>query len=456
MWWIFVSYIFLSLARESVAQEQVSVPPVQEVPLNMLEYRISHDTSIQDQDVATSLDLGNQHFLLNNGDPQEKLDILFIPWRISDLSSLPALVEKLFFVDDSGAYDGLFMFPPFSENQQKFNVSYVDKNIDEDFFHCYVQVPQPGDPPGWYLNHECSETLVKEGYTRFQPDYIVILFDLPLGYHSTGGEIMYLESDAGSENGTPELQNYVAWVFVHEFAHQFGGLADEYTYGSRIVSTQCGYDDPTCFDRYYERAIKAVPNVDQVGCPKWCTEYNLLPLIAENAICAGKLTEEECLGDGSTCNWFANPHPALGTRCVISYSWVATGTQCTENIACYLGADYAPLAFRPAIDSIMSGGQSFNTPSEAHLKKALECCYPKSDTADCQQFRASISNPDPETNYHLAKALRKIASCPAIGECERSIKSLVQQYGMVPSCAGFDANIDGKQNALDIAVEMWL
>lgn len=458
MWWLVLLFISLTLTPKIAAQEPVRLPPVFEVPIHQLEKEIKPDRDVPQKDQSISRELpllGNQQYVLKNGDPEEKLDILFIPWRMTDITQLPTLIEKLLYVNEPGPFDGLFQFVPFSENQQKFNVSFIDKNIDEAFFECFVEEGQPGDPLGSYLYHECNDHLVKEGYARFQPDYIVIIFDLPIGYHSTGGEIMYLESDAGSENDIPELENYVAWVFVHEFAHQFGGLADEYIRGTGTVSYYCGYDtDPACFDRYYQ-GIEAIPNLDKAGCPKWCTEYNLQPLIDENSDCGSKLTKEECLNDGdSLCTWFTNPHPVLGKRCVVSSSRTTTGLQCMEKVTCNLGADYAPLAFRPEEASLMNGGEFINTPSEQHLSKALECCYPKSDTAECQRFRESLASPNPETNYHLAKALRKIGNCPAIGECQRSLKALVESYSNSITCPGFDANLDDKLNVLDIAYEM--
>lgn len=350
---------------------------------------------------------------------------MFIPQRISNISEIRQKIEKILYAsgnaDENGqSFAGLFGTGPFSQFKDKFNVFYVDRNIDENYFSCYLETSDPSAPPKWNMGHGCDDGLIKKAYKIFNPDYIAVLFDLPPGYHSTGGEIQYLEAN------NPSL----VFTFVHEFGHQFGGLADEYITTSSPAYNCGSWENETppmpniaagnvvkvpldynCFANYLG-GIAVYPNLDTLGCPKWCKSYDLNKLLAENELCGEIRDENECAAknDGGICTWFKTKHPFLNTNCVRTQGYENIGINCTGNSQCVIGGDYGQLAFNPGI-SIMGGGTKFNQPSENHLANILQCCYPRKNDDACNSFRNKFSNPSQSANYYLKIAYRKIVDC---------------------------------------------
>ncbi len=332
-------------------------------------------------------ELGQKIELIHSGDSDEKLDILFIPQRINDFSVMAEKISDLFYYSDPDAGGlpgtGLFNLEPFSDFTNKFNVAYVTKNIDEDYFECKLEKPEPSVLK-WGLGHGCNYEKIKKEYANFASDYIVIIFDLPEGYHSYYSGLLLLDIDA---------RNYV-FEFVHEFGHQFGGLADEYE-STVTPALRCGRSlEESCFSNYAE-SIKVVPNLDTLGCPKWCKSYDIDKLFEENEICTKYVDEQECSQenyDTGRCTWFKLKHPFLNAHCVGTAGFVNIGIDCLENTGCVYSADYGQLAFRPGSSSIMRGGSKFNKPSADHLRSILECCYPRKETVVCNEFREKLKN----------------------------------------------------------------
>ena len=355
------------------------------------------------------LDLGEKKYIQGSGKSDEKIDILFIPQNIADISLMEPFIKKIFF-NEKGAPEGrgLFNTEPFTAYKDKFNIFYAGKNLDSEYFNCYLEQQDPNGPLKWQLHQSCDNLKVQDTYKIFNPDYIIVIFDLPPGYTSSGGELQFLDID------TPNF----AWTFVHEFGHQFGGLADEYiTTGS--PSYHCGAwiqvspeygSDYNCFESY-AKAISIYPNIDTLGCPKWCDSYDNNKLIEENQLCSG-ITEQECAdkNGGSTCTWFKTKHPFFNSNCVRTTGWENIGINCIENSQCVFGGDYGQLAFNPGV-SIMTGGLEFNNPSKNHLANILQCCYPRINSNYCNTFRSKFINPPTDANSHLKIAYQKIVDC---------------------------------------------
>jgi hypothetical protein len=363
------------------------------------------EETIIDGDYPTEMDggdLGKKKVLLNSGSSDQKIDLLFIPQRIQDMSKIPEIVNELLNnpVRDSAA-TGLFSIAPFKGNINRFNVAYVDKNLDEDYFDCTLEKPEAGKPT-FALRHGCDYKKISERYSKFNPDYIVVLFDLPSGYQSTGGVVQRLDIDS------PDKVN----TFVHEWGHQFGGLADAYPY-TGSPSFHCGTaQDTSCFEEY-NQALEFYPNLDVLGCPKWCESYDLDKLIEINKICTKITNQQECekFNLGGICTWFETKHPYLNSHCIKVQTFQDIGINCLEDTKCWMGGDYSPLAFNPG-DGIMQDRQGkFSKPSLDHLTSILDCCYPRKNTAKCKQFRNSLLNVPDKVNYHLSVAFSKIVSC---------------------------------------------
>ncbi len=101
--------------------------PIKEIPLFELPGKIPLEKKLPTTGMSLQYepDFGQQHYVLNNGDPKDKLDILFIPQQIQDITAIPLLIQKIFYVDDTtyNDFDGLFQRDTFNQFQNKFNIS---------------------------------------------------------------------------------------------------------------------------------------------------------------------------------------------------------------------------------------------------------------------------------------------------------------------------------------------
>lgn len=366
-------------------------------------------------------ELGNRIELINSKNVKDKINILFIPQRINETMNISNIIKNFFYQNktDNTVSEmdelkiepgiGLFNTEPFSNYSGKFNVAYMSNNLNETYFQCDVQDPNTvNDGELGFLM--CNDTLITEKYASFKPDYIIILFNLPsMKYNSFYTKISYININN---------EDYVR-TFVHEFSHQFAGLADEYVYTDSPSST-CGYYDQNdntyttnCFEEYFKE-ISFIPNIDTLGCPKWCKSYDKNKLMEEQKECAAYNNEEACANanGGGECTWFMTKHPFLNTQCVKAIGYVDIGVGCEGDSKCVFGADYGQLAFNPGIDySIMGGGEKYNKPSEDHVKSILNCCYPRKETVECNNFRNKFSNLSDSVDESYKIAYGKIVNC---------------------------------------------
>lgn len=363
--------------------------------------------------LVTSVDLGQKINLLENGSTDKKIDLLFIPQNVIDFDLLESKIKDILYKanpDPNMHPISFFNTEPFKSYKNGFNIAYINKNIDEDFFKCWREEPDPNGPPKWHLGHGCDDELIKEAYKIFNPDYIIVIFDnFPPGYNSLGGEIQYLEMDLGDELG---------FTFIHEFGHQFGGLADEYIV-TISPSYYCGgFEQEQGFNECianYSKAVAIYPNVDTLGCPKWCENYNINKLLEENKICGQINNAEDCAshGDiGQSCTWFNFKHPWFNTNCVLAQGFENIGINCEENTQCIFGADYGQLAFDAGYGNIMDGGLKFIGPSEEHLESFLKCFHLKQESIKdqfCEDFVNKFKDlPSDILNVYLKIAYEKM------------------------------------------------
>ena len=103
----------------------------------------------------------------------EKIDILFIPQNIADISLMEPFIKKIFF-NEKGAPEGrgLFNTEPFTAYKDKFNIFYAGKNLDSEYFNCYLEQQDPNGPLKWQLHQSCDNLKVQDTYKIFNPDYI--------------------------------------------------------------------------------------------------------------------------------------------------------------------------------------------------------------------------------------------------------------------------------------------
>jgi len=170
---------------------------------------------------------------LNNGSPNEKVDILLLPEGYTKK-------EMRKFRDDVKHFMKVFFeAPPFNEYKDRFNVWYLEVPSEESG----IDNPRTG---------VFVKSSFELSYNSFDSDRYVLAFDnkrigdiaanapydqLYFIVNSNkygGGGIYNLYSTCYSHDDKEGNEWWPDYVFVHEFGHAFGGLADEY-YTSQVA-----------------------------------------------------------------------------------------------------------------------------------------------------------------------------------------------------------------------------
>jgi hypothetical protein len=353
-------------------------------------------------------------YFLYSGQPEEKIDILFMLWNISpSQTNISKYLNDIFYNDTSinpisnlskNAIE-FFNMVPFIGKEDRFNIIYINRTLDENYFSCGI---------GGFKT--CNKDVIFNKINQFNADYVVIIFDLNKVQNSFTTEILYLEFITNSAPSS------LTTTFIHEFGHLMG-LNDEY-YSKNSPSYICGTASSYgCYDNEI-LSIEFYPNLDVVGCPKWCSgEYNLTKLLNQQASCTEITVKEECTylkedppGVFATigCTWFNLPHRVIGSNCIKAEPSIDIGINCTQGTGCYLGGGYGQIAFRPGYNSIMystSSNQIFTYPSLNHINQTLNCCYPRVNSSECNTFRNIFTNLPASFNYFLKYNLNKIHNC---------------------------------------------
>ncbi|MGH9884803.1 MAG: M64 family metallopeptidase, partial [bacterium] len=167
--------------------------------------------------------------VMKNGEPADKVDLLLMG------DGYTATEMEKWHADARRMADLLFAVSPFKERRTDFNVWAVDTPSDES------GVSRPSD--GVY-----HRSAVRATYAAFGSERYVLTFDnkrmreaasaAPYEFVEIvvndrkygGGGIHNLYATVAADNA------FAAYLFVHEFAHHFAGLADEY-YTSDVAVT---------------------------------------------------------------------------------------------------------------------------------------------------------------------------------------------------------------------------
>lgn len=181
------------------------------------------------------------HILAPNRDT---LDITFVSSNYQDFDQfhrdVDAMVSKLF-----ATY-------PFTQFQELIAIHVVDNSAD---LGCHRVPPptDPGDPPSRLI--VCSRFEVAQAASQTPYDTLVVVENT----NDYGGSGSYgLAVTYGHDSSAPTVP---AKVFVHEFGHSFGLLADEYDYRDLSVP------NPVPVNYYY---YPRWPNCDNSStCEKW-------------------------------------------------------------------------------------------------------------------------------------------------------------------------------------------
>ncbi len=200
-----------------------------------------------------------KHYL-ENGSPNEKVDILILPEGYTKKEM------KTFRKDIKNLMTIFFQNPPFNEMKDKFNVWYIEAPSEESG----VDDPRKGKFVNTLLNlsfntfdidryvHGPDNEIMRNVAASAPYDQIYILMNTT---KYGGGGIFNYCSICYNHAIKPENDWVPGYVFVHEFGHAFGGLADEY-YSSNVA-----YND------FYPKGVEPwEPNITALNDPdnvKW-------------------------------------------------------------------------------------------------------------------------------------------------------------------------------------------
>ncbi len=266
---------------------------------------------------------------LPHGNPEDKIDIVFVPKNYDDLSKFASDVE-------THIYDGFGRFQPISF----YTVIYYPGEYDSKFNFYRVDSLIYDDSKGIDAASSCPN------------DFIIVLDDkvegLDLGY--AGSRLAVVTSD------DPK-------VTVHEVGHLLG-LADEYAplyvfFPSPSKTLPIG----TSASQMVHNPLNCDPTP---GCPKWCSGPSLEPYETQ---CTERKTVHECLEipesfteeeipqlplmlGADDCIWLdywwtGGSHPFFETTCVEFRGETNIGTDCLEGTGCYFGCG-GPGGWRPS------------------------------------------------------------------------------------------------------------
>jgi len=181
--------------------------------------------------------------LIENGDPQSTVDIVILP------DGYTKKQMKDFHQDARRMLDVLFSTEPFKTNRKKFNVRTVDVPSNESGIDNPQKAIYRDNAIGCSFNAFGSDRYVltwenkamRKAASRVLYDHIYILVNAS---KYGGGGIFNLYSTCASDNPWSD------YIFVHEFGHSFGGLADEY------------YTSDTAYNDFYPSGVEPwEPNI---------------------------------------------------------------------------------------------------------------------------------------------------------------------------------------------------
>ena len=325
---------------------------------------------------------------LFSGNPEDKIDIFFIPDRYVDMEQWANDINLFLYAtpndeptdesqyDNQGNYygdvynyQGFFNTEPMKTYKSRFNIWYLDINNlelwEENIDNAYL-------PNQSMLTAKNYADNCLTGEQESDLVFIIVNNDTISG---PGGFGMYDRNAAISNrsewwidlDGNVEGKHLRIGTIIHEFGHGFVNLADEYPNTGVIHGVN-----------YFTTRI----NIDNSGCTKWCNGADT------NTVCLNALEKfRNCLEDAGF-QFYPNETEFIGNNtyydilnpCMLENdsrgeSWFYLencnfGKDCYSDSGCYWNAKGLN-TFKPSLTSIMSDSESghFNTVS---INKIIE------------------------------------------------------------------------------------
>lgn|SRR3989338_568603 len=166
--------------------------------------------------------------ILENGPPEKKIDIVFVPYGYKSKESYTREANRLI--------NSIFLqFEPFASESDKFNFYLASGSGVKCTVDGYI---------------ECNDFSVMKSASECPHEHVIVMVDrsvlqdfiLPVRSSASGNMVKINTADK-------------PFVLVHEFGHSFGDLADEYV-----------------DERYYSMGnfdVEDYPNCDYSGCTEW-------------------------------------------------------------------------------------------------------------------------------------------------------------------------------------------
>ncbi|MBU2523309.1 MAG: M64 family metallopeptidase [Nanoarchaeota archaeon] len=233
---------------------------------NIVVFKIRSSESIQNPQIKPTIDLKkmpqmeikkfnnvanftlyspNCFSVFYSGNPEEKVDMVFLAENYSDLNKFYS--DVLYYADINGENNGLLGVEPFKSNGGKFNFYFVNGTSDLGCeLGCF----------GMDRLVCCDDEKVKRIASVCPHDQISVLIDTKkfCGASKDYSAVCTIDDPRAG------------LVLVHEFGHTFGELGDEYSYGTTGNTNAPNCDNNKC---------RKWGNIPGTGCFKTCGYTNL-------------------------------------------------------------------------------------------------------------------------------------------------------------------------------------
>lgn len=248
-------------------------------------------SSVCNQSNAKDISTATCKTLISNGKPETKINLVFIAADYTNLKKFYRDINRsLYNTNKYAAMPGLFEAEPLKSNVDKFNV-YVAENFCLDF-RSDIRGKE-SEIMKLLLNSSCPGV-----------DQVVVLVDDALSINPPLSDYFdenyrvagYAETnELLKPNETMGMAVSISWhiVLLHEFAHSFGLLCDEYSYLGKFPNelTEENNRCPNCAIISSNDTNIPCPkwaNVDGAGCYRGCGFANLYRS-SENSIMGGSI-----------------------------------------------------------------------------------------------------------------------------------------------------------------------